>query len=188
MEILKKIYSILIDLGETLVVAAAIFAVIYLLLFRPFQVNGQSMYPNYHNGEYILTNLIALRISPIARGEVLVFQAPPDKEKDYIKRVIGLPGDRVMLKAGNVYLNETKLDESDYLASTVQTNPGSFMSDDQEITVPADNYFVLGDNRPESSDSREWGFVSRDKIIGKSFFVYWPLNRMRLVKKGEYQH
>ena len=85
MEILRKLYSILIDLTETLVIAGAIFVVIYAFLFRPFQVNGDSMFPNYHNGEYILTNLIVMHLSPIKRGDVIVFQAPIDKEKDFIK-------------------------------------------------------------------------------------------------------
>lgn len=186
MSIFKRIYYILIDLVETLVVAGAVFVVIYAFLFRPFQVNGQSMYPNYHNGEYILTNLISLRISKINRGDVVVFQAPSDREKDFIKRVIGLPGDMIMLRNGSVYVNGAKLDESSYLASDIKTYGGSFLSDDQEATVKNGTYFVLGDNRPFSSDSREWGYVTADKIIGKSFFVYWPIGNARLVKQGKY--
>ena len=186
MPILRRIYGILIDLVETLVIAGAVFVVIYAFLFRPFQVNGQSMYPNYHNGEYILTNLISLRLSPIERGEVLVFQAPQDREKDFIKRAIGMPGDAVKLNNGEVYINDQKLDESDYLAPDVKTYGGAFLADEQVITVPVDSYFVLGDNRNFSSDSREWGFVSKNKIIGKSFFVYWPVASARMVQQGKY--
>lgn len=186
MTVWKKIYSVLIDLVETLVIAGAIFVVIYAFLFRPFQVNGQSMYPNYHNGEYILTNLIGLRLSAPSQGSVIVFQAPVDAEKDFIKRVIGLPGDKVMVKDGGVYVNGKKLDESSYLDASVKTYGGAFLPDGEEKTVPANNYFVLGDNRNFSSDSREWGFVPKEKVIGKSFFVYWPLNEMRFVKVGSY--
>lgn len=186
MSIFRRIYSILIDLVETLVVAGAVFVVIYAFLFRPFQVNGQSMYPNYHNGEYVLTNLISLRFSKINRGDVIVFQAPSDREKDFIKRVIGIPGDTVLLKDGSAYINGTKLDESGYLAPNVKTYGGSFLSDGQEAIVQSGAYFVLGDNRAFSSDSREWGFVSREKIIGKSFFVYWPVGSARLIKQGKY--
>ncbi|HVT00831.1 MAG TPA: signal peptidase I [Patescibacteria group bacterium] len=182
----KVIYTILIDLVETLVIAAAIFVVIYAFLFRPFQVNGQSMFPNYHNGEYILTNLIGLKLGKLNRGEVIVFQAPIDKDKDYIKRVIGLPGDTVMVKNGNVYVNGIKLDESSYLPPDYKTYGGSFLTEGQQITVPQNSYFVMGDNRSFSSDSREWGFVTTDKLIGKSFFVYWPLNEIKFVKKGTY--
>src|SRR5688572_8867370 len=114
MSLARKIYTILIDLVETLVIAGAIFVVIYAFLFRPFQVNGQSMYPNYHNEEYILTNLIAMRLTSLERGNVVVFQSPVDDEKDFIKRIIGLPGEEVSLKDGSVYINGQKLDESSY--------------------------------------------------------------------------
>ncbi len=186
MQILRRIYLILIDLIETFVIAGAIFVVVYAFLFRPFQVNGESMYPNYHNGEYILTNLISLRVAKLSRGEVIVFQAPNDKEKDFIKRIIGLPGDKIMVKDGSVYLNDEKLDESSYLAPSVKTYGGAFLPDGQNIEVASDNYFVLGDNRSASSDSREWGFVPHEKMIGKSFFVYWPVSSARTVKKGVY--
>ena len=186
MSFFQKVYSILIDLVETLVIAGAIFVVIYAFLFRPFQVNGESMFPNYHNGEYILTNLISLRLSKPTRGEVVVFQAPTDKEKDFIKRVIGIPGDKVMLNGGYVYVNGTKLDESSYLNPDVRTYGGNFLSEGREVIVPEGNLFTLGDNRTASSDSREWGFVPYEKLIGKSFFVYWPVNKMRFVEKGKY--
>lgn len=186
MPFLQKAYSILIDLVETLVIAGAIFVVIYAFLFRPFQVNGQSMFPNYHNGEYILTNLIGLKLGQPTRGEVVVFESPIDKEKDFIKRVIGVPGDKVMVSGGYVFVNGIKLDESNYLAPDVKTYGGNFMSENEEVIVPENSYLTLGDNRNASSDSREWGFVPKEKLIGKSFFVYWPLNEMRLVEKGKY--
>ncbi len=186
MTILQKLYAILIDLAETLVIAGAIFVVIYAFLFRPFQVNGQSMYPNYHNGEYILTNLITLRISDIKRGDVVVFNAPVDDDKDFVKRIIGEPGDEVMVKAGFVFVNGIRLDESGYLPPDYKTYAGAFISEGQTVVVPEGSYFVLGDNRNFSSDSREWGFVPRDKMIGKSFLVYWPINEFKFVKHGKY--
>ena len=186
MPILRKLYTILIDFVETLVIAGAIFVVIYAFILRPFQVNGQSMFPNYHNGEYILTNLLTLKIGQPKRGEVIVFQAPVDNEKDFIKRVIGLPGDKVMITNGTVFVNGLKLDESEYLPADYKTYGGNFLNEGKEVVVPPNNYFVLGDNRNFSSDSREWGFVPKGKLIGKSFFVYWPLNRMGLVKQGKY--
>jgi len=187
MPFVRKIYAILIDLIETLVIAGAVFVVIYAFLFRPFQVNGQSMVPNYHNGEYILTNLISLRFGGLSRGEVIVFKAPTDIDKDFVKRVIGLPGDKVMVKEGSVHINGQKLDETSYLDPSEKTFGGSFAGEGQEIVVPEANFFVLGDNRTKSSDSREWGFVSKEKIIGKSFFVYWPISEARFVKKGQYK-
>ncbi|OIP57782.1 MAG: signal peptidase I [Candidatus Levybacteria bacterium CG_4_10_14_0_2_um_filter_36_16] len=185
MNFARKIYSILIDLVETLVIAGAIFVVIYAFLFRPFQVNGQSMFPNYHNGEYILTNLISLRFQELQRGDVVVFKAPTNQEKDYIKRVIGLPEETVSLKEGKIFINDKQLSEK-YLPSDFKTYEGTFLQEGQSVSVPDKSYFVLGDNRDFSSDSREWGFVTKDKIIGKSFIVYWPIADFKIVQRGQY--
>jgi signal peptidase I len=190
MNIARKIYAFLIDGVETLLIAAAIFLIIYAFLFRPFNVSGLSMYPNFHNGEYVITNLIGFEdlkiyhasFGTLKYGDVVVFVAPPDPTKDYIKRVVGLPGDTIYLKSGSVFRNGTLLDESAYLASDIKTQEGAFLADGQTVTVPANQYFVLGDNRPESADSRSWGFVPKDNIVGKSMLVYWPLDRLRFVK------
>lgn len=186
MDVARKAYSILIDLAETLVIAGAIFVVIYAFLLRPFQVSGQSMDPTYKDGEYILTNLIGLRFNNLERGDVVVFESPVDKDKDFIKRIIGVPGDKVMLKAGFVFVNGIKLDELTYLSPDVRTYGGAFLTEGQEVLVPEGSYFALGDNRGFSSDSREWGFVPKDKIIGKSFLVYWPVNNFGMVKHAKY--
>ncbi len=140
------------------------------------------MFPNFQDKEYVLTSVISLRFEQPKLGDVIVFKSPTDAEKDYIKRVIGIPGDTVSVKEGNVYVNNKKLDQSGFLKSDVITYAGSFLKEGQTITVPDSSYIVMGDNRPNSSDSREWGFVPAGSIIGKSFFVYLPLNKMRLVK------
>lgn len=181
MEILRKVYFFFIDTMQTILLAASIFLVIYIFLFRPFQVSGESMFPTFKNREYILTNLITLRFENPNKGDVIVFKSPTDAEKDFIKRVIGAPGDSVYLKEGFVYVNGKKLDESAYLDSDVRTYGGGFMKEEEPVTVPPDTYLVMGDNRPFSSDSREWGFLKKSAIIGKSFFVYWPINTMRIV-------
>lgn len=182
MSILRKLYLFLLDTIQTLLFAASIFLVVYMFLFRPFQVSGTSMWPNFQDKEYVLTNLIVLRFENPKRGDVIVFKAPIDPDKDFIKRVIGAPGDTVSVKDGGVYVNGEKLDESSYLSSDVKTIGGAFLRDGTSITVPSDEYFVLGDNRPFSSDSREWGFVKSDEILGESFLVYWPLNQIKLIK------
>ena len=181
MEYARKTYYFLLDAVQTLLVAAAVFLVIYVFLFRPFQVNGESMYPNFKDTEYVLTNLVALRFGNPKLGDVVVFKAPPEPEKDYIKRVIGVAGDTVMVKDGNVYLNGNLLDESSFLNPSVKTYGGAFLKDGDTITVPPGEYFVMGDNRMYSSDSREWGFVPQGNLIGDSFFVYWPINDVKLV-------
>lgn len=182
MEILRKIYVFLIDIVQTLLLAAAVFLVVYVFLFRPFQVNGDSMFPNFTDKEYILTNIVSLNFETPKRGEVVVFKAPPEPEKDFIKRVIGVVGDKIKLEKGKVFLNGAMLDESDYLSSDVITNPGSFLKEGVEVLVPQDKFIVMGDNRNYSSDSREWGFITKKDLIGKSFFVYWPPDKIGLIK------
>ncbi len=182
LEIARKIYYFLLDFLQTILLIAAGVLVIYVFLFRPFEVKGASMYPNFHDGEHIITNIVALRLGNPKLGDVVVFSAPPDPEKDFIKRVIGVPGDKIMLREGDVYLNGSRLNESPHLSSKVKTYPGAFLRENEEVTVPADEYFVLGDNREESSDSREWGFVPRKNIIGESFLIYLPLNEIAIVK------
>jgi len=175
MQIIRKIYAFLVDTIESILIAASIFLVIYIFLFRPFQVTGESMVPNFKDKEYVLTNLITLRFHTPRQGDVIVFQAPPAPDKDFIKRVIGEPGDTVMVKNGSVYVNGQLYDESSYLKPEVKTYGGSFLQDNQTVTVPPDNYFVMGDNRTNSRDSRYWGFVPRENILGRPLFVYWSI-------------
>lgn len=182
MEIIRKIYAFLLDSIQTFLIAAAIFLVIYLFLFRPYEVKGDSMYPNFYDKEYVLTNLIILRFKEPKTGDVVVFKAPPEPEKDYIKRVIAVPGDSLSIKDSQVYVNGNLFDESKYLSVSVKTFPGAFLQEEEEVTVPEGQYFVMGDNRGASSDSREWGFVKKEDIIGESLFVYLPINKMRLIK------
>lgn len=169
------------DTIQTLLFVFAVFIVIYIFLFRPFQVNGDSMYPNFHDKEYILTNIITLRFNRPKLGDIVVFRAPPNQEKDYIKRIIGIPGDQITFKDGEVYINQKRLNEEKYLKASMKTYGGSFAKDGETISIPNDSYFVMGDNRLESSDSREWGFVPIGLIIGKSFFAYWPLKEMGVI-------
>ncbi len=199
-EIIRKIYSFLIDTLQSLLIAAAVFLVIYQFFLRPFEVKGDSMYPNFHTGSFVLTNVLSIRLNNPKLGDVVVFKAPPDPEKAFIKRVIGVPGDTVRIQNGDVYLNDKLLDESTYIKSNVKTYAGAFMREGQTVSVPENSYFVMGDNRPFSSDSREWGFVKKDncsfslsdllsgcKIAGYSFFVYWPVSEMKLIK-NPYKH
>ncbi len=182
MELFRKAYFFLLDILQTLILAAAAFVVVYMFLFRPFEVKGESMYPNLHDSEYLITNLIGLKLSDPKLGDVIVFKAPNETERDFIKRVIGLPGDRVSIRDGQVYLNGEQLDESKYLKSSVKTYGGSFLQEGEEVLVPEGYFLVLGDNRSYSSDSREWGLVPKKNIIGSSIFIYWPINSAGVIK------
>lgn len=182
MFILRAIYNYFLDTLQTILLAASVFLVVYIFLFRPFEVNGRSMDPTFQNGELVLTNLIALKTGTPKRGDVVVLQAPDEPDKDYIKRVIGEPGDSLYIQDGSVFVNSKRLDESSYLASDVRTPGGAFLQEGQPVTVPQGSYFVMGDNRPNSKDSRALGFIKREAFIGESFFVYWPPTRMRVIK------
>lgn len=182
MEILKKIYFFLLDIAQTLILAAAAFVVVYMFLFRPFEVKGDSMFPNLHDSEYLITNVIAQKIGDPKLGDIIVFKAPSEPDKDFIKRVIGIAGDSVSISNGQVYVNGEILDESAYLSPDVKTYGGSFLREGESVTVPEGYFFVLGDNRSYSSDSREWGFVPKRNIVGSSFFIYWPINSAGLIE------
>lgn len=181
MSFFRRVGTFFLDVIETVVIALAIFVIAYLFLFQPHQVRGSSMYPNFHDGDYLLTDKISYRLNQPKRGDVIVFVAPKNEEYDYIKRIIGLPGDTVSIteddrvKINNEIFNET------YLPSEFKTFGGSFLEAGKTVNVPQEEYFVLGDNRNHSSDSREWGFVPRKNIIGKAWFRYWPLNQMGFI-------
>lgn len=149
-----------------------IFLVLHIFFFRPFQIAGNSMYPNYFDGQYYLINIT----NRPKFGDVIVFKAPNDPEKGFVKRVIGVPGDQIMVGNGNVYLNGKVLDESKYLKPMVKSYMGSFLKGNLPLIIPLDSYFVMGDNRSGSSDSREWGFLPSQNIVGKIVLCYFKCN------------
>lgn len=183
-EVFGSIGSFLSSFIETVVFALVIAVVLYLFIMTPHEVIGNSMYPTYKNGEYLMANKIVYRFSKPQRGDVIIFKYSDDH--DFIKRIIGIPGDEIMLKDGSYYINGKKLDESAYLQDSVITNGGSYMHEGQTITVKEDQYFVSGDNRPNSSDSREFGTISIDKIKGKAWIVYYPFSEFRIVQHENY--
>lgn len=184
--LLQRITSFVGDLIETFVMAGAIFVVVYFFLVQPHQVTGNSMLPNFEHGEYILTDKVSYHFRPPKRGEVVVFKAPKTQEKDFIKRIIALPGETLKIERGEIFVNQKELAE-DYLPANTITLPKSLANEGQEIVVPLDEYFVLGDNRQYSSDSRDWGTVPRHLIIGRAWFLYWPLNKISLIPQVSYQ-
>lgn len=169
----------ILDFFQTLVVFAAIGTAIYWLVAQPHKVSGSSMFPNFKDGDYIITDKLTYKFDYPKRGDIVVFKNPKDETVDFIKRIIGLPGDKVRVQDGKIYLNGNKLNEP-YLANTIITNPGAFLREGEEKTVESGHYITIGDNRPASSDSREWGFISQEEIIGKVFFRYWPANEVGL--------
>lgn len=142
-----------------------------IFLYQPVQVEGTSMLPRLTNHERIFINKFVYRFQPIERGDIVVFHYPLDPSKSYIKRVVGLPGETVRIRDGRVYIDGRTLTES-YV-------PPSFFDSQSypAVTLASDHYYVLGDHRDSSNDSREWGAVDRKFIYGKAVFVYWPFGR-----------
>jgi signal peptidase I len=155
-------------------VAIAIFIVIFVI--QPVKVEGTSMQPHLVDQERIFVNRFIYRFADIRSGDVVVFWYPRDRSKSFIKRVVGVPGDEVEIQKGTVLVNGATLDEP-YLSPEFKDDR-SF----QKVVVPQDHYFVLGDHRNSSNDSRNWGFVARDLIYGKAVFGYWPVARFGLVE------
>ena len=146
-------------------------SVTFLTTFQPFQIQGNSMTPSYKEGEYYLTNKITYKFSIPQRNSVIVFISPAD-EQLYIKRIIAVPGDVLKISNGEVYINNMKLNER-YLSGDGMTKNGSYLDSDESVTIPENKYFVMGDMRDISSDSRHWGLVPKENIVGKVQFCYW---------------
>lgn len=178
------------DIVETVVVALSIFLIVYLFVMQPHQVNGNSMYPYLENGQYVMTDKVSYRTGEPKRGDIVVFHAPSGAQCpagtgcDFIKRVIGLPDETVEIKLGKVFVDGRELPE-EYLPEGFVTRPAAFVANGA-ITVPDGSYFVMGDNRGHSSDSRAWGFIEKGEIVGRAFFRYWPLPHLGLIEHARY--
>lgn len=181
----KRLGAFFLDVLEVIVFAIGIFFFVYLLIMRPHKIKGQSMQPNYPDGEYLLTQKVSYYFHPPQRGDVIVFRPPISNEDEFIKRIIGLPGDKVRVESGRVYINDQLLNES-YLDVNLFTSSSNFLQEGQEYLIPKGEWIVMGDNRPHSSDSRSWGPITKDEISGKAWFIYWPPNLAGTVKAVNY--
>jgi len=139
------------------------------------------MYPNFHDKEQIVAEKLSIKFKDLQRGEVVIFEHPLEKDRLLIKRVIGLPGETIKLENGSVYINNKILEEK-YLPTGTTTKGQNFQGEDVDYKIPSNYYALMGDNRSKSTDSREWGFVSKNLIVGRGAFVYYPLNRIRLIE------
>lgn len=180
----KDVLSFIWDIVKIVIIALAIVIPIRYFVFQPFFVEGSSMEPNFHNGDYLIVDEISYRFSKPHRGDVIVFRYPNDPTKRFIKRVIGLPGETVEVKNGKVIIfkgsKEIKLDESTYLPNYLVT------PDCKPFFLKNGDYFVLGDNRTRSFDSEDWGAVPRENIIGKVVIRAWPFVAFAKVEAPNY--
>ena len=182
----SSVGQFLLSFLETVVVALVISIVLYLFIMTPHEVIGNSMHPTYQNGEYLMANKLLYKFNEPQRGDVIIFKY--SDTQDFIKRVIGLPGDKVMLKDGHIYINDKLVDESSYLSNSIYTNGGEFLHEGETITVPEGQYFVCGDNRPHSSDSRTFGPITKENIKGKAWLVYYPFSQFRIAQHETYKN
>jgi signal peptidase I len=159
-----------------LIISLAISAFIIIFLYQPVKVEGTSMMPSLVDQERIFVNKFVYRLEPIERGDIVVFRYPYDPSKSYIKRVIGMAGDRIRIDAGQVYVNGEALDES-YVPPEF-TDSRTY----REVVVPSNYYYVLGDHRSMSEDSRSFGPVDQRLIYGKAVFGYWPMDKVGRVR------
>lgn len=184
---MKKFLVFIFDVAKMVIIALAIILPVRYFLVQPFYVKGASMEPNFHENEYLMVDEISYRFNEAKRGDVIVFRYPKDPQEYFIKRVIGLPGETITIKDGFVYVTDltgtTYKDSENYLPSFVTTIALS----DGSIKLASDEYYVLGDNRNASKDSRSFGPVKKSFVIGRVFLRGWPVNEFGLIGTGSYQ-
>jgi signal peptidase I len=178
--------STLLDYALIAVVAIGLALVIQAFLVKPYRIPSPSMASTLVEGDRVLVNRVVYHLQDVKRGDVLVFRYPVNRDIVFIKRVVGLPGDRLKAEDGRLYVNGVAQDEpyvhktagvtdptnpEGAIAGTTMTRPWGLLN---EYTVPADSYFMMGDNRTNSDDSRVWGPVPVNDLIGEAFFIYWP--------------
>ncbi|MEF8847323.1 MAG: signal peptidase I [Candidatus Paceibacterota bacterium] len=167
------------EISKIVIIALLIVAPIRYFLFQPFLVHGSSMEPNFHNGDYLIIDEVSYRFRDPKRGEVIVFHYPEEPKYEYIKRIVGLPGETVKVNEGKVTVyskDKKRVLKETYLPASADT-PGS-----TEVTLNSNEYFVLGDNRTASSDSRRWGPLKEKYIVGRVWFHLQPLSVLNKFK------
>ena len=166
-----NLFGVLVDILETLLLSVVLFFLINAVSAR-IKIDGSSMEPNLHHGEFVIVSKINYRIGEPNRGDVVVFDFPRNITQEYIKRVIGLPGEQILIEDGIIFVDGTMLSEP-YLNMAPQY--------EGEWSVAEGTLFVLGDNRNNSSDSHTWGLVPMNNVIGEALLVYWPPNSWGLI-------
>ena len=197
----EKKKSSLREWTESILIAFIIAMIVRTFIVQAFKIPTGSMEPTLHgdpsHGDRVLVNKFIYTFKEPKRGDIVVFQTVNitglDYKKDYIKRLVGLPGDVIEIKEGHIYINDQMLSQPSifskiyYINTDLRRTPygheGGFGLMGKKITVPKDHYFVLGDNSPVSRDSRYWGFVPKENLIGEAFLTYWPLKRIRILNE-----
>ena len=179
-DLLKKTASLIFETIKVVVISFAIILPVRYFLIQPFYVEGASMEPNFLSSEYLIIDEISYRFVEPARGEAVVMRYPRDPNQFFIKRIIGLPGESIEIVDGTVFINREPLDEP-YI-SELNTSSSSY----DRIVLADDEYFVMGDNRSNSLDSRVFGPIARKYFIGRAWIRGWPFSRLSILSAPEY--
>lgn len=176
-------WAALFDFLRTLAVVFLAAFLIRHFLVQPFIVDGQSMQPTFQDQEYILVDKLSYRFREPSRGDVIVFHPPGEQQENFIKRIIGLPGEQIDIQGGRIFVNGQLISEAYTLEeSSLDLDPNSSIS----RSLGDNEYYVLGDNRNHSKDSRELGAIERDRIIGRAWVVLFPINELNVVDHPSY--
>lgn len=167
---------------EPIIIAVILALIIRTFIVQAFKIPTGSMRPTLIEGDRILVNKFIYKFKKPERGDVIVFLSPEDKKKDFIKRLIGLPGEKIEISNGTVLIDDKAVGTDSVIKERYYYNRGDFGEDGQSIQIPDDAYYVLGDNSISSRDSRYWGFMPKKYLIGKAFLIYWPPTRIRLIR------
>jgi len=169
--------------GEPLLIAFILAFFIRTFLLGPYKIPTGSMIPTFMVGDRIFVDKISYRFRPPERGDIVIFKYPLDKKKDFVKRLAGLPGDKIEIRDGRLIVNGVLMEDVPFADHYYYNRQDwEFAKAGHPILVPGSAYFVLGDNSSQSSDSRNWGFVPEKNLVGKAFLIWWPPNRIKLVK------
>lgn len=176
----KKFGVLIFEVVKVVLISLAIILPIRMFLVQPFYVEGASMEPNFYQNEYLIIDELSYRFNAPQRGQVIIFKNPQNTRAYFIKRIIGLPGETVEIKDGRVYINDKKLPEIYIEHFATDSHPA--------ITLAADEYFVMGDNRVNSFDSRQLGPIRQDYFIGRVWLRGWPLDRVNTFNLPQYNN
>jgi len=167
---------------EPIVIAVILALIIRTFVVQAFKIPTGSMRPTLIEGDRLLVNKFIYKFKELKRGDVIVFIAPEDKKKDFIKRLVGLPGESIEISNGDILINGKAIEQNSPLTGRYYYNRGDFGKEGESIKIPSNAYYVLGDNSISSRDSRYWGFMPKKYLLGKAFLIYWPPNRIKIIK------
>lgn len=182
---LSRLRAFLRETGKTIIVSLVIVWIVRSFIVQPFYVRGASMEPNFEDSEYLIINEIGYRFVEPKRGDVVVFRYPLDPSEFFIKRVVALPGETVIIGGGGITIKNAEY-PSGFRLEEPYLPAGTFTGGDIALTLDADQYYVLGDNRQSSSDSRRWGPLSRRNVVGRVWLRGWPVSRAGVIQPAQY--